>query len=160
MPIATPRWTSAWKWCQFLTRWICRRPTPLTKHTLTLETAQRIADAAEKFARKKKWNVVITIVDDGGHLIYLARMDGTQIGSIEVAQAKARTALAFKRPTKIWSDALTNGRTPILGLPGVTPIEGGLPLTVKGEFVGAIGISGVTSEQDGQIAQAGAAMLA
>ena len=133
--------------------------TLLTKHTLTLETAQRIADAAEKFARKKKWNVVITVVDDGGHLIYLARMDGTQIGSIEVAQAKARTALAFKRPTKIWSDALTNGRTPILGLPGVTPIEGGLPLTVKGEFVGAIGVSGVTSEQDGQVAQAGAAVL-
>ena len=131
----------------------------LTKHTLTLETAQRIADAAEKFAHKKKWNVVITIVDDGGHLIYLARMDGTQIGSIDVAQAKARTALAFKRPTKIWSDALTNGRTPILGLPGVTPVEGGLPLTVKGEFVGAIGVSGVTSEQDGQIAQAGAAVL-
>jgi glc operon protein GlcG len=131
----------------------------LTKHTLTLETAQRIADAAEKFAHKKKWNVVITIVDDGGHLIYLARMDGTQIGSIDVAQAKARTALAFKRPTKIWSDALTSGRTPILGLPGVTPVEGGLPLTVKGEFVGAIGVSGVTSEQDGQIAQAGAAVL-
>ncbi len=131
----------------------------LTKHTLTLEAAQRIADAAEKFARKKDWNVVVTIVDDGGHLIYLARMDGTQIGSIEVAQAKARTALAFKRPTKIWSDALTSGRTPILGLPGVTPVEGGLPLTVQGEFVGAIGVSGVTSEQDGQIAQAGAAVL-
>ena len=131
----------------------------LTKRTLTLETAQRIADAAEKFAHKKKWNVVITVVDDGGHLIYLARMDGTQIGSIEVAQAKARTALAFKRPTKIWSDALTSGRTPILGLPGVTPVEGGLPLTVQGEFVGAIGVSGVTSEQDGQIAQAGAAVL-
>ena len=131
----------------------------LTKHTLTLESAQRIADDAEKFARKKEWNVVIAIVDDGGHLIYLARMDGTQIGSIEVAQAKARTALAFKRPTKIWSDALSGGRTPILGLPGVTPIEGGLPLIVKGGFVGAIGISGVTSEQDGQIALAGTTML-
>ncbi|MHB1233449.1 MAG: GlcG/HbpS family heme-binding protein [Burkholderiales bacterium] len=131
----------------------------LTKHTFTLEAAQRIADAAEKFARKKGWNVVIAIVDDGGHLIYLARMDGTQIGSIDVAQAKARTALAFKRPTKIWSDALTGGRLPVLGLPGVTPVEGGLPLAVKGEIIGAIGISGVTSEQDGQIAQAGAAVL-
>ena len=131
----------------------------LTKHTLTLEAAQRIADAAEKFARKKGWNVVIAIVDDGGHLIYLARMDGTQIGSIDVAQAKARTALAFKRPTKIWSDALTGGRLPVLGLSGVTPVEGGLPLAVKGEIIGAIGISGVTSEQDGQIAQAGAAVL-
>ena len=131
----------------------------LTKHTLTLEAAQRIADAAEKFARKKGWNVVIAIVDDGGHLIYLARMDGTQIGSIDVAQAKARTALAFKRPTKIWSDALTGGRLPVLGLSGVTPVEGGLPLAVKGEIIGAIGISGVTSDQDGQIAQAGAAVL-
>jgi len=131
----------------------------LTKHTLTLEAAKRVADAAEKFARKKKWSVVITIVDDGGHQIYLARMDGAQIGSIEVAQAKARTALAFKRPTKIWSEALSGGRMPILGLPGVTPVEGGLPLTVNEEFVGAIGISGVTSEQDGQIAQAGAAVL-
>jgi len=131
----------------------------LTKHTLALEAAQRIADTAEKFARKKGWNVVIAIVDDGGHLIYLARMDGTQIGSIEVAQAKARTALAFKRPTKIWSDALTGGRMSILGLPGVTPVEGGLPLAVKGEIIGAIGISGVTSDQDGQIAQAGASVL-
>jgi uncharacterized protein GlcG (DUF336 family) len=131
----------------------------LTKHTLTLEAAKQIATAAEKFARKKGWNVVIAIVDDGGHLIYLARMDGAQIGSIEVAQAKACTALAFKRPTKIWSEALKGGRMQILGLPGATPIEGGLPLVVKGEFLGAIGVSGVTSEQDGEIAQAGLAAL-
>lgn len=131
----------------------------LTKHTLTLEAAKQIATAAEKFARKQGWNVVIAIVDDGGHLIYLARMDGTQIGSVEVAQAKARTALAFKRPTKIWSEALKGGRMQILGLPGATPIEGGLPLVVKGEFLGAIGVSGVTSEQDGEIALAGIAAL-
>lgn len=131
----------------------------LTKHTLTLEAAKQIAAAAEKFARKQGWNVVIAIVDDGGHLIYLTRMDGTQIGSIDVAQAKARTALAFKRPTKIWSEALKNGRMQILGLPGATPIEGGLPLVLKGEFLGAIGVSGVTSEQDGEIAQAGVAAL-
>ena len=86
-------------------------------------------------------------------------MDGTQIGSIDVAQAKARTALAFKRPTKIWSEALAGGRMQILGLPGVTPVEGGLPLVVKGEIIGAIGVSGVTSEQDGEIAQAGVAEL-
>ena len=86
-------------------------------------------------------------------------MDGTQIGSVEVAQAKARTALAFKRPTKIWSEALKGGRMQILGLPGATPIEGGLPLVIKGEFLGAIGVSGVTSEQDGEIAQAGLAAL-
>ena len=131
----------------------------ITKRTLTLEAAKQIATAAEKFARKKGWNVVIAVVDDGGHLIHLARMDGTQIGSIDVAQAKARTALAFKRPTKVWSEALKSGRTQILGLPGATPIEGGLPLVVKGEFLGAIGVSGVTSEQDGEIAQAGVAAL-
>ncbi|MDP1681835.1 MAG: heme-binding protein [Burkholderiales bacterium] len=133
--------------------------TLLTKHTLTLEAAKQIATVAEKFARKQGWNVVIAIVDDGGHLIYLTRMDGTQIGSIDVAQAKARTALAFKRPTKIWSEALKDGRMQILGLPGATPIEGGLPLVVKGEILGAIGVSGVTSEQDGEIAQAGVAVL-
>ena len=131
----------------------------LTKRTLTLEAAQHISAAAEKFARKQGWNVVIAIVDDGGHLIHLVRMDDTQIGSIEVAQAKARTALAFKRPTKVWSEALKSGRTQILGLPGATPIEGGLPLMMKGEFLGAIGVSGVTSEQDGEIAQAGVAAL-
>lgn len=135
------------------------KPTLLTKHTLSLEAAKQIATAAEKFARKKGWNVVIAIVDDGGHLIYLARMDGAQIGSIEVAQAKARTALAFKRPTKVWSEALKGGRMQILGLPGATPIEGGLPLVIKGEFLGAIGVSGVTSEQDGEIALAGIAAL-
>ena len=131
----------------------------ITKRTLTLDATRQISSAAEKFAHKKGWNVVIAVVDDGGHLIHLARMDGTQIGSIDVAQAKARTALAFKRPTKVWSEALKSGRTQILGLPGATPIEGGLPLVVKGEFLGAIGVSGVTSEQDGEIAQAGVAAL-
>ena len=132
----------------------------IAKHTLSLAAAKKIASAAETFARRKGWNVVIAVVDDGGHLINLARMDGTQIGSVEVAQAKARTALAFKRPTKAWDETLSDGRHAVLGLPGVTPVEGGLPLMVKGEFVGAIGVSGVTSAQDGLIAQAGAALLA
>jgi uncharacterized protein GlcG (DUF336 family) len=131
----------------------------ITKHTLSLTAAKKIAGAAESFARRKGWNVVIAVVDDGGHLIYLARMDGTQIGSLEVAQAKARTALTFKRPTKAWDEVLSDGRHAVLGLPGVTPVEGGLPLRVKGEFVGAIGVSGVTSPQDGLIAEAGAAAL-
>jgi glc operon protein GlcG len=131
----------------------------VAKRTLSLAGAKKIATAAEAFARKKGWSVVIALVDDGGHLIYLARMDGTQIGSVEVAQAKARSALAFRRPTKVWSDALANGRQAVLGLPGVTPVEGGLPLTIGNETIGAIGVSGVTSEQDGLIAQAGAAWL-
>lgn len=132
----------------------------LSKRTLSLAAAKKVAAAAESFARKKGWNVVIAIVDDGGHLIHLSRMDGTQIGSIEVAQAKARTALAFKRPTKAWSEVLAGGRYAVLGLPGVTPVEGGLPLSAGKDTIGAIGVSGVTSEQDGQIAQAGVALLA
>lgn len=132
----------------------------LAKRTLTLAAAKKIAAAAESFARRKNWNVVIALVDDGGHLICLSRMDGAQVGSVEVAQAKARTALAFKRPTKAWSDALAAGRHAVLGLPGVTPVEGGLPLYAGQELLGAIGVSGVTSEQDGQIAQAGAVLLA
>jgi len=141
-----------------------RKKTPsdlplLAKRTLSLAAARKVSAAAETFARKKGWNVVIAIVDDGGHLIHLARMDGTQIGSIEVAQAKARTALSFKRPTKAWSEVLAGGRQAVLGLPGVTPVEGGLPLSAQGEIIGAIGISGVTSEQDGQIALAGASLF-
>jgi uncharacterized protein GlcG (DUF336 family) len=131
----------------------------LSKRTLSLAAAKKVAAAAESFAMGKGWNVVIAIVDDGGHLIHLTRMDGTQIGSIEVAQAKARTALAFKRPTKVWDEALTGGRAAVLGLPGVTPVEGGLPLSAGGEIIGAIGVSGVTSDQDGQIAQAGAIIV-
>lgn len=132
----------------------------LSKRTLSLAAAKKVAAGAESFARRKGWNVVIAVVDDGGHLICLSRMDGTQIGSIEVAQAKALTALAFKRPTKTWSEVLAGGRHAVLGLPGVTPVEGGLPLLAGTEIVGAIGVSGVTSEQDGQIAEAGVAVLA
>ncbi|MEO1766120.1 GlcG/HbpS family heme-binding protein [Thiobacter aerophilum] len=132
----------------------------LTKRTLALAAARKITAAAESYARRRGWKVVIAVVDDGGHLIVLSRMDGAQIGSIQVAQAKALTALAFKRPSKAWEDALAGGRHAVLGLPGVTPVEGGLPLVVEGEVVGAIGVSGVTSEQDGLIAQAGAARLA
>lgn len=131
----------------------------IRKHSLSLEAAKRIAKAAESFARRRKWNVVIAVLDDGGHLIYLARMDGTQIGSIDVAQAKGRSALAFKRPTKVWEEVLAGGRASVLGLPGVTPVEGGLPILIGGEVIGAIGVSGVTSAQDGEIAAAGLAVL-
>lgn len=131
----------------------------LTKRSLGLDAARKISAAAESYARRKGWNVVIVVVDDGGHPVHLVRMDGAQIGSIEVAMAKARTALAFKRPSKAWEQALAGGRRAVLGLPGVTPVEGGLPLLVGDEIVGAIGVSGVTSEQDGLIAQAGARRL-
>jgi glc operon protein GlcG len=130
------------------------------KRVLTLEAARQLAAAAEKHARENKWNVCIAIVDDGGHLIYFQRMDGTQTGSVQVSQRKAQSAIGFKRPTKVFEEGVAGGRQALLALPGAVPLEGGLPLTVDGEMIGAIGISGVTSQQDGMIAQAGADALA
>jgi uncharacterized protein GlcG (DUF336 family) len=126
------------------------------KKTLTLEAAKKLVAAAETEAIKNKWNVVIVIVDDGGHLIYLQRMDGTQTGSVDVAIKKAQTAIAFKRPTKVFEDAVAGGRQVILALSGALPIEGGVPITVGNQVIGAIGVSGVKSTEDGQIAKAGA----
>jgi uncharacterized protein GlcG (DUF336 family) len=126
------------------------------KKALTLEAAKKIAVAAEAEAKKNSWNVVIAIVDDGGHLIYLQRMDGTQTGSVDVAIKKAQTAINFKRPTKVFEDAVAGGRQVILALHGALPIEGGVPVTVGGQIIGAIGVSGVKSTEDGQIAKAGA----
>ena len=122
---------------------------------LTLEAATRIADAAQAEATRNKWNVVIAVVDDGGYLVHLRRMDDTQIGSVAVAEEKAKSAVLFRRPTKAFADAVASGRTGVLRLPGAIPIEGGIPLVGGNQVVGAIGVSGVTSEQDGQIAQAG-----
>ena len=125
------------------------------KKVLTLDGAKKIATAAEVEARKNNWNVVIAVVDDGGHLLYLQRIDGTQTGSIEVAIQKARTAQAFKRPTKVFEDAIAGGRNALIALHGALPLEGGLPIMVGGQLVGAIGVSGVKSTEDGQIAKAG-----
>ena len=126
-----------------------------TKRALTLEIAKEISAAAEAEAVKNNWTMVIAIVDDGGRLMHLIRRDGTQYGSIEVAQDKARTAIAFRRPSKALEDAVAGGRNAILALNGATPIEGGIPIVVDGEMVGAIGVSGGSSAQDGQVAQAG-----
>jgi uncharacterized protein GlcG (DUF336 family) len=130
------------------------------KKALTLQAAKQIAAAAEKEAAANKLTMVIAILDDGGNLMYLERMDDTQIGSVEVAQQKARSAVAFKRPTKAFEDAVAGGRTAILKLPGAMPVEGGLPLLVDGKIIGAIGCSGGTSQQDGVVAKAGADALA
>lgn len=132
----------------------------LQKPALTLDAAKKVAAAAEEEAVKNKWNVVIAVVDDGGHLLYLQRATDTQTGSVDVALQKARTAMSFKRPTKVLEDAVVGGRTVILSLPGAMPIEGGIPLMVDDKTIGAIGVSGVTAQQDGQIAQAGVAALA
>jgi len=125
------------------------------KKALTLEAAKKIAAAAQAEAVANKWTMVITIVDDGANLIYLEKADGTQIGSVDVAQNKARSAVKFKRPTKAFEDALAAGRQAILSLPGAIPVEGGIPLMIDGVMLGAIGVSGATSAQDGQVAAVG-----
>jgi glc operon protein GlcG len=130
------------------------------KKALTLDAAKKIAAAAEAEAVKNKWNVVIAIVDDGGHLIYLQRMDGTQTGSVDVAIKKAQTAIAFKRPTKVFEDAIAGGRNALIALHGALPLEGGLPLVTGNQPIGAIGVSGVKSTEDGQIAKAGSDSMA
>ena len=131
-----------------------------TKKALTLEVTKQIAAAAESHAAKNNWNVVIAIVDDGGHLLHLLRMDGAQTGSIEVAIKKAQTATSFKRPSKVFEAGLAGGRTALVALPGALPFEGGVPIATGGQVLGAIGVSGVTAAQDGMIAQAGVDALA
>lgn len=130
-----------------------------TKKSMTLAAAKQIATAAEQEAIKNKWNVVIAITDDAGYLVYLQRMDDTQTGSIDVAQQKALTSARFKRPTKAFVDTLAGGNQGVLKLPIALPVEGGLPLMVDGKVVGAIGVSGVTAQQDGVVAAAGVAVF-
>jgi len=130
-----------------------------SKPILTLENARHIAAAAEAEAQNNNWRVVIAIVDDGGHLLYLQRSHDTPFGSVDTAIYKARAAVAFQRPTKASEDAVLSGRLIHLSLPGVIPAEGGVPLDIAGEIVGGLGISGVRSFQDGQIAAAGLAAL-
>ena len=129
------------------------------KAALTLATARKIAAAAEAEALKHAWPVVIAVVDDGGNLICLQRLDNAQFGSVDIAIQKAKSVVAFKRPTKAWEELLASGQQRVLGLPGVMSSEGGVPLTWKGQIVGAIGVSGVKPSEDGQIARAGAALL-
>ena len=126
-----------------------------TRKALTLDGARQIAAAAEAEAVKNKWNVVIAIVDEGGHLIYLQRMDDAQAASAEIAPQKARTAALYKRPSKVFEERATTGGANVLSLPGVLASEGGLPIIVDGRVIGGIGVSGVLSSQDGQIAKAG-----
>ena len=127
-----------------------------TKPMLTLDAVKRIAAAADAEATRNNWKVVIVIVDDGGHLMHLQRSEDVQLGSLEIAQAKARTAAFYRRPTKAFADRLANDNaTALLSMPDVIPLEGGLPIIIDGRTIGAVGVSGVTSQQDAQIAQAG-----
>lgn len=130
-----------------------------SKFELTLADAKRVAVAAAAEAARNGWSVVIAIVDDAGVLNYLERLDGTQPASSDVAQHKARTAALFRRPTKALEEIVSGGRVAMLSLPNITPVEGGLPLVYEGQIVGAIGVSGVQSFQDGLVAKAGAEAL-
>ncbi len=130
------------------------------KRVLTLNAAKKIADVAETEAIKRGATVVIAVVDDGGHLILLERLDDTQVASVEVAIGKARTAAIFRRPSEVFEDQIRDGCVAALALPGATPLQGGIPIIVDGKVVGAIGVSGNSPQEDKEIAKAGAAMMA
>jgi uncharacterized protein GlcG (DUF336 family) len=124
--------------------------------SITLDAAKKIAAAAEAFAVSKQYTVVVAIVDTGGNLVMLTKMDNTQLGSIEVAIGKAKTANNFKRPTKAFEDVVAGGGVglKVLGL-NVVPVEGGEPIfSADGKIIGAIGVSGMTSAQDGEVVKA------
>jgi glc operon protein GlcG len=128
---------------------------------VSVDVARRAATAAIAEGKKNGWTVAAAVVDPGGALVYFERIDGTQNASSEIAIQKARTAALFKRPTKLLEEAVTGGRAALLSLPpGTLMLEGGLPLIVDGKIIGAIGVSGVTSAQDGVCAQAGANAVA
>jgi len=129
------------------------------RRVITLDGAKAILAAAEAEAVKNKWTVAIAVVDESGNLIAFHRIDDTQVGSIDIALGKARTAARMKRPTKALEDAVAGGRTVMLAIEGITPLEGGVPVMRDGRVIGAVGVSGVTSQQDAQVAQAGAAAL-
>jgi glc operon protein GlcG len=125
---------------------------------IALDAARKAMAAAEEEATKNNWNVAIAIIDSGGHLVMMHRLDGTQIASIRIAEGKARSALEFRRPSKALEDAVAGGGAGLrlLALEGVTPLEGGVLIQAGGRIIGAIGVSGVLSSQDAQIARAGA----
>jgi uncharacterized protein GlcG (DUF336 family) len=121
---------------------------------LTLDDCRKISAAAEAEAKKNNWNVCIAILDDGGHLLHLARMDGATPANARIAVAKGRTAAETRRSTGNWQERIAK-RPEMLGMPEVTPVQGGLPIVVEGACVGGVGVSGVQSHEDEQIAAAG-----
>jgi len=127
-----------------------------TKQELTLDAAKKIAAAAEAEAKKRGATVVIAVVDDGGYLLVLERLDDTQVASVDVGIAKARTAAIFRRPSKVFEDQVKNGRVSALALPGAVALQGGVPIIVDGKVVGAIGVSGNSPQEDEDIAKVGA----
>ena len=128
-------------------------------HALTLEAAQAMAAAAERFALARSWTVAIAVVDAAGGLILFHCLDGTQPASQDIAVLKARTAARLHRPTKALEEAIAGGRTALLSVPGMLALEGGVPIRVDDQIVGAIGVSGMASVQDAEVAAAGLAAL-
>lgn len=126
---------------------------------LTLAAVKQIMNAAEAEAVRNNWSVSIAIVDDHGELLAFRRMDGASIASVDISRGKARTAARMRRPTKAIEDALAAGRTAMLTVDGLVALQGGLPIVVDGVVIGAVGVSGVTSQQDEQVAAAGIAAL-
>lgn len=131
-----------------------------TQHILTLEDVRAVAFAAEAEASRNGWAVTLAVVDAGGHLLWLQRLDGAAPISAEIAPAKARTAAMGRRETKVYEDMINQGRTSFLSAPVIKGmLEGGVPILVDGHCVGAVGVSGVKSSEDAQIAKAGIAAL-
>jgi glc operon protein GlcG len=125
---------------------------------ITLEAARKVMAAAEAEAMKNNWHMAIAILDSTAHMVMLHKMDNTQYGSIAVAEDKARSAVDFRRPTKVFEDLVAQGGLGLrtLALRGGSPLEGGIPIIVNGMVIGAIGVSGATAVQDGMVAKAGA----
>jgi len=139
-------------------------PDPLTrmktKPVLELADVQRIAAAAEAHAKSKLWPVCIAIVDEGGHLLHLQRLDGTAATATYIATSKANTAALGRRESKVYEDIVNGGRTAFLSAPMVQGLlEGGVPIVIDGQCIGAVGVSGVKSSEDAEVAKAGIAAL-
>lgn len=127
-----------------------------TKQVLTLEAAKKIAAAAEAEAKKRGATVVIAVVDDGGYLLVLERLDDAQVASVDVGIAKARTSAIFRRPSGVFEDQVKNGRIAALALPGAVALQGGVPIVIDGKVIGAVGVSGNSPQEDEDIARVGA----
>jgi glc operon protein GlcG len=130
-----------------------------TKPVLTDEDVKKMADAAQAHAQANHWNVTIAILDDGGHLLHLHRLDGAAPSTVEIAIGKGRTAALGRRESKVYEDVIKQGRTAFLSAPLTAMLEGGVPIIVEGDVIGSIGVSGVKSEQDVAVARAGIAAL-
>jgi len=126
-----------------------------TRKELTLEDCRKLLAAAQAEARRNNWNVAIAVLDDGGHLLQFERMDGATPANAAIAVGKGRTAAMSRRSSGVWEEFIKGGRTAMLKMPGILPVQGGLPIMVEGACVGGVGVSGVQSHQDEQIAQAG-----